>query len=55
MACALALLAGPVVSLLGLTGALIAAGLFVLVVAALLLHRPLELEVGAELAEAPAA
>jgi len=34
-------IAGPLLALFGLTGALAAAGLFVLVVAALLLHRPL--------------
>jgi MFS family permease len=49
------LIAGPVVSLLGLTGALVAAGLSVLVIAALLFHRPLTLEVGGELAQARAA
>ena len=35
------LIAGPLLALFGLTGALAVAGLFVLVVAALLLHRPL--------------
>jgi Transmembrane secretion effector len=49
------LLAGPVVSLLGLTGALVAAGAAVLVAAALLLHRPLYLTVAPDLAEAPTA
>ncbi len=34
------LIAGPLLSLFGLTGALAVAGLFVLVIAALLLHRP---------------
>jgi hypothetical protein len=35
------LVAGPLLAAFGLTGALAVAGLFVLVVAALLLHRPL--------------
>jgi MFS family permease len=35
------LIAGPLLAVFGVTGALAAAGLFVLVVAALLLHRPL--------------
>ena len=35
------LIAGPLLALFGLTGALAVAGLFVLLVAALLLHRPL--------------
>ncbi|HTX07287.1 MAG TPA: MFS transporter [Solirubrobacteraceae bacterium] len=46
------LIAGPLVSLLGVTGAMVAAGAAVLVVAALLLSRPLEV---ADLAPAPAA
>jgi hypothetical protein len=49
------LIAGPVVSLLGLTGALVAAGASVLVIAALLLHRPLDIGVAGGLAEAPVA
>jgi hypothetical protein len=35
------LIAGPLLAVFGVTGALAASGLFVLVVAALLLHRPL--------------
>jgi hypothetical protein len=42
------LIAGPLVSLLGLTGAMVAAGAGVLVVAALLLSRPLLITRGAE-------
>ena len=47
------LVAGPLVGLLGLTGAMVTAGLFVLLVGALLLHRPLDLSVAGGLAEAP--
>jgi MFS family permease len=46
------LIAAPVVALLGLTGAMVATGLCVLVIGALLLHGPLEVAVGPELAEA---
>jgi MFS family permease len=37
-----ALVAGPLVSLLGLSGAMVAIGAFVLIAAAVLLHRPLQ-------------
>ncbi len=47
------LIAGPLVGLLGLTGAMVATGLCVLLVGGLLLHRPLEVAVSLELAEAP--
>jgi MFS family permease len=47
------LIAGPLVGLLGLTGAMVATGLCVLVVGVLLLHRPLEVAASLELAEAP--
>jgi MFS family permease len=49
------LIAGPVVALLGLTGALVAGGAAVLLAAALLLHRPLDLAAPGGLAEAPTA
>lgn len=39
------LLAGPLVAVLGLTGALISAGLLVLLLAAVLLHRPLTVSI----------
>jgi MFS family permease len=45
------LIAGPMVALLGLTGALAATGLFVLAACALLLHRPLDVAGGSALAE----
>jgi MFS family permease len=48
------LIAGPLVSLIGLTGALIATGSCVLLAAQLLLHRPLVLTVGGQLAQTPA-
>jgi hypothetical protein len=47
------LLAAPLVALLGLTGTLVAAGSCVLVVAALLLHRPLGMAVGTYTRTAP--
>ena len=47
-----ALIAGPLVTLLGLTGALGAGGLFVLVTGALLLNRPLQLPSAADAAAA---
>jgi arsenate reductase (thioredoxin) len=49
------LIAAPVVEGLGLTGTLLGAGATVLVVAALLLNRPLALTIADELANAPAA
>ncbi len=48
-------IAGPLVSVLGLTGALAAAGAAVLVAAALLLSRPLDVAAGAPAAVASAA
>jgi hypothetical protein len=45
-----ALIAGPLLSAFGLTGALAAAGLFVLLAAALLLQRPLSVQSASRLA-----
>jgi hypothetical protein len=47
------LIAGPLVSLLGLAGTLAAAGILVLALGSLLLHRPLDLAAGRELALTP--